>query len=399
MELSAYIYDAWAYEAHQKNSDGNLLTSDEIDNENCQTDQLVSNLTMRKWRSYLLSAIAITGMNGFNLGFSHPVVASHVLEPSVNAAPWCENLYLCNTRYIVEVQTLLTQRGFDVGEIDGVYGRHTKLAVLSFQKSQSNLVVDGIPGAKTLALLRNSSNRTPIIPLSKNRTNQLTDQDSIIIVRPNRRLRDAEPLPQLISQPNNRQNVEGSEVGNLQILLKQRGLYAGEIDGQLGKATTEAILRAQQAYNLPMDGFAGPLTIRALLAGGTNVPLSLPSFERSPEVKDVVAIQQLLKARGFYASEINGRFNLQTRESIFNAQNAYGQRATGELTPELIAALKGQNLDVSTAQNFQRSPDDNNIQEIVPTSNAPNNSQLRGTQDPPSNQNFSPQPQPSTNSS
>jgi len=398
MELSAYIYDAWAYEqAHQTNSDSNLLTDDEIDDEKYQVDRFVGKSTMLRWRSYLLSAIAITGMNSFNLGFSDPAVASHVLEPSVNAAPWCEHLYLCNTRYIVEVQTLLAQRGFDVGEIDGVYGRQTKQAVLEFQKSQRNLVVDGIPGAKTLALLKNSSSRTPIIPLSNKRTNQLTDQDSIIIVRSNSRLADAQPVPRLISQPNNVQNVEGSEVGNLQILLKQRGLYQGEIDGQLGKATTEAILRAQQAYNLPMDGFAGPLTIRALLAGGTNVPLSLPAFERSPETKDVVAIQQLLTARGFYDSEINGRFNLETRESIFNAQNAYGQKGTGELTPELIAALRGQNLDASTAQNVQNPPNDNNIQEIIPSSNAPNSPQLRGTQDPPSNQNFS--PQPSANSS
>ena len=182
-------------------------------------------------------------------------------------------------------------------------------------------------------------------------------------------------------------------------MLKQRGFYQGEIDGRLGKTTTEAILRAQEAYNLPTDGFAGPLTIRALLAGGTNVPLSLPAFDRSPVAKDVLEIQQLLKARGFYDSDINGRLNLQTRESIFNAQNAYGHKATGEITPELMASLKGQNLDSSTAQNVP-DPNDANTQEVSPPSSAPNNPQSKSTnQNTPSNQDFSPQLQPSTNSS
>ncbi len=406
MELSAYIHDAWANEqANQTNLDGNLLTWGEIDHEQWQIDQPVWNSTTVKWRSYLLSAIAITGINSFNLGLSYSVQARQFLEPSVNAAPWCEALYLCNTSYILEVQTLLVQRGFAAGEIDGVYGRHTKRAVVEFQKSQRDLVVDGIPGGETLALLRNSSGKTPVIPLSNDRTNQLTDQDlissdrQITIVRSNRRLRDAQPFPQLISQSNKAQNIVGSEVGNLQILLKQRGFYQGEIDGRLGKTTTEAILRAQEAYNLPTDGFAGPLTIRALLAGGTNVPLSLPAFDRSPVAKDVLEIQQLLKARGFYDSDINGRLNLQTRESIFNAQNAYGHKATGEITPELMASLKGQNLDSSTAQNVP-DPNDANTQEVSPPSSAPNNPQSKSTnQNTPSNQDFSPQLQPSTNSS
>lgn len=389
MELSAYIHDAWAYEqAHSEFLDADLLTSDEIDHPKCQSDSSVGNLTMIKWRSYLLSAIAITGMNSFNLSFSHAVEAHQFLEPSVNTAPWCDNLYLCNTSYILEVQTLLVNRGFAVGEIDGVYGRHTKRAVINFQKSQKSLVVDGIPGEKTLALLRNPASDSSVI-VSSNRNNQTI----------------------------NNQTIEKSEVGNLQILLKQRGFYQGEIDGQLGASTTEAISRAQQAYSLPPDGFAGPLTMRALLAGGTNIALSLPAFERSPTSKDVMELQQLLQSRGFYNSEINGRFNLQTRESIFNAQNAYGQKATGDLSPELIAALKGQNIDQSTAQNIttpQNNAENNAEQDTRPSSDIPNtkpntkpsnqpntktSNQPNNQQSPTSSQNSSDQSPPNTNSS
>lgn len=391
MELAAYIYDAWAYEqAHQESPDADLLTLDEIDNPQCQVTPLVWNSMVKRWRSYLLSAIAITGMNSLSLSFGQPIEASQYLEPSVNAPPWCENLYLCNTRYVLEVQTLLANRGFAVGEIDGVYGRQTKSAVMAFQKSQANLVVDGIPGEKTLALLKNPSQN--ILPVPNK--NQPTVQDNnssngikqVIIVRP--------------ISPSNVSTIEGSEIGNLQILLKQRGFYQGEIDGRQGQTTVNAILKAQQAYGLLADGFAGPLTIRALLAGGTNVPLSLTAFNQPPTTQDVLAIQQLLKARGFYDAELNGLYDLRTKDSIVNAQNAYGQKATGELSPELIASLKGQAMEPIAVQNVPTIQNNTNSQDIRPSPTVPSNiPSSSNTQKPTSSQNLPPQSPQNTNSS
>ncbi|WP_271254410.1 peptidoglycan-binding domain-containing protein [Pseudanabaena sp. Chao 1811] len=391
MELAAYIYDAWAYEqAQQESPDEDLLTLDEIDNPQCQVTPLVWNSMVKRWRSYLLSAIAITGMNSLSLSFGQPIEASQYLEPSVNAPPWCENLYLCNTRYVLEVQTLLANRGFAVGEIDGVYGRQTKSAVMAFQKSQANLVVDGIPGEKTLALLKNPSQN--ILPVPNK--NQPTVQDNnssngikqVIIVRP--------------ISPSNVSSIDRSEIGNLQILLKQRGFYQGEIDGRQGQTTVNAILKAQQAYGLLADGFAGPLTIRALLAGGTNVPLSLTAFNQPPTTQDVLAIQQLLKARGFYDAELNGLYDLRTKDSIVNAQNAYGQKATGELSPELIASLKGQAMEPIAVQNVPTIQNNTNSQDIRPSPTVPSNiPSSSNTQKPTSSQNLPPQSPQNTNSS
>ncbi|MEI6063753.1 MAG: hypothetical protein WCQ26_04115, partial [Pseudanabaena sp. ELA748] len=78
-------------------------------------------------QAYLFSAIALTSLGALGGNFV-PAIGAHVLEPSVNVAPWCNNLYLCDTNYMLEVQTLLVQRGFAVGDIDGVYGRYTKQA-------------------------------------------------------------------------------------------------------------------------------------------------------------------------------------------------------------------------------------------------------------------------------
>jgi peptidoglycan hydrolase-like protein with peptidoglycan-binding domain len=412
MEFAAYVYDAWAYEqAHQKSPDMNLDVCPEFYFDKSQVDRLTCMLSPIKKLPYLasvLSAIAVTGIGNLSGNLQPVIAANQLAETAVNVAPWCENLYLCNTSYVLEIQTLLAKRGFDVGELDGVYGRYTKQAVINFQKSQPNLVVDGIPGGKTLALLRNSSG----VASTKNLTGQNTPNNSQLNSQAsnqnnNSNISDRGGQPVIVT--NNPQITESGDMGNLQMLLKQRGFYRGEIDGQKGQSTIDAIAKAQRAYGLVADGFAGPLTIRALLAGGNDIALAQPMFKRSPKNQDVLEIQKLLKERGFYDEALNGLYNLQTKASIFQAQLAYAQSATGEVSPELITALKAQNLDQEVAQNPvpnapinapANSPPNNgqanvqnnqNTQEIRPSPNS--------SQSPSSGQNAPAPPQKSSNSS
>ncbi|TYQ25540.1 peptidoglycan-binding protein [Pseudanabaena sp. UWO311] len=388
MELAAYIYDAWAYEqANQGATDRNLPTCDVLDADEHQLNKLDWNFAAMKQQAYLLSAIAFTSLSGLSWNLA-PAVAAHMLEPSVNVAPWCNQLYLCNTSYMLEVQTLLAQRGFAVGEIDGVYGRYTKQAVIDFQKTQANLVADGIPGEKTLALLRNSSGGQP---LASQRPNQTTGKPTGAITsdRPNPSSSQSPNQTIVIVRSNNAQVSSSqqpviSEIGNLQMLLKQRGFYQGEIDGQLGQTTTNAILKAQQAYALSQDGFVGPLTMRSLLAGGNNLSFTQPALPRLPTTQDVLAIQTLLKERGFYDADLSGLYNIQTKASILKAQLAYGQTATGDLTSDLLTALKSQN----PAQNIAQIPSSSPNQTIQPIPSSPSGTPLgNGTQVPTSSQN------------
>jgi uncharacterized protein (TIGR02594 family) len=53
---------------------------------------------------------------------------------------------------ILEIQTALKGKGFDPGDLDGQWGRHTIAAVKAFQAAKG-LDVDGIAGPRTLALL------------------------------------------------------------------------------------------------------------------------------------------------------------------------------------------------------------------------------------------------------
>ena len=173
------------------------------------------------------------------------------------------------------------------------------------------------------------------------------------------------------------------------MLLKQRGFYQGEVDGRQGQTTTNAIVKAQQAYGLPNDGFAGPLTMRALLAGGSNVAFSQPAVNQLPNKEAILQTQLLLKERGFYQEELNGLYTMQTRASISNAQVAYGQRATGDLSSDLLTSLSGQNQAVTQTvnQNVQIAPSNLDIRSS-PNNLQPNNIQpSNSSQAPTSSQN------------
>ena len=57
---------------------------------------------------------------------------------------------------VTKIQTVLKEKGFYTGKIDGIYGINTKNAVTRFQRSRG-LTADGIAGKNTLAALGISS--------------------------------------------------------------------------------------------------------------------------------------------------------------------------------------------------------------------------------------------------
>lgn len=53
---------------------------------------------------------------------------------------------------VVEIQTVLKQKGYYIGEIDGIFGNQTRQAVIAFQRD-NGLTADGIAGKNTLKAL------------------------------------------------------------------------------------------------------------------------------------------------------------------------------------------------------------------------------------------------------
>ena len=69
-----------------------------------------------------------------------------------------------------------------------------------------------------------------------------------------------EPTP----EPPLHNGSQGEKVWKLQEKLKALGYYEGEVDGQFGPGTREAVIAFQKMNNLDADGLAGEETQRVL---------------------------------------------------------------------------------------------------------------------------------------
>lgn len=124
------------------------------------------------------------------------------------------------------LQEKLNAKGFDSGNVDGIFGAKTYAAVTAFQKANS-LGVDGIVGKLTWAKLYDATpvNVTPVT-----------------------------------TQPMLRTGSRGDAVRKLQEMLNAKGYDCGSVDGIFGSKTKAAVLAFQKANGLGADGIVGPLT-------------------------------------------------------------------------------------------------------------------------------------------
>ena len=132
----------------------------------------------------------------------------------------------CTGDAVKTLQEKLNAKGFDSGNVDGIFGAKTYAAVTSFQKANS-LGVDGIVGKLTWAKLYDATpvNVTPVT-----------------------------------TQPMLRTGSRGDAVRKLQELLNAKGYTCGDVDGIFGSKTYAAVLAFQKANGLAADGIVGSLT-------------------------------------------------------------------------------------------------------------------------------------------
>ena len=132
----------------------------------------------------------------------------------------------CTGDAVKTLQEKLNAKGFNSGNVDGIFGAKTYAAVTAFQKANS-LGVDGIVGKLTWAKLYDATpvNVTPIT-----------------------------------TQPMLRTGSRGDAVRKLQELLNAKGYTCGSVDGIFGSKTYAAVLAFQKANGLAADGIVGSLT-------------------------------------------------------------------------------------------------------------------------------------------
>ena len=140
-----------------------------------------------------------------------------------------------------DLQENLTTLGFYYGDITNHFGTLTQTAVKKFQKSRG-LTQDGVAGAKTLAAIASAVEGAGSTPAGTTGS-ALREGDS------------------------------GSKVTDLQTRLKSLKYYYGDITGNFGTLTKQAVKKFQEANNLTVDGIAGTATLNklyALTGGGST---------------------------------------------------------------------------------------------------------------------------------
>ena len=143
---------------------------------------------------------------------------------------------------VAALQSALTRLHLYRGFVDGVKGPLTRGAVLHFQRRRG-LTVDGIAGPQTRSALGRYG-------------------------RPR--------LGSRVMKVGNR----GWDVAALQYLLQRKGYGPGIADGIFGGLTQAAVVRAQGAAGISVDGLAGSATIGALRGRGSSTPSGPGRFLR-----------------------------------------------------------------------------------------------------------------------
>lgn len=250
---------------------------------------------------------------------------------------------------VTSLQTRLTELGYYTGRISGSFGKLTGQAVEAFQKA-NGLTADGIAGIKTQTKIYSAS----AIPASAASTGSVTD------AAPGSTGDTVASAGVIYETLRSGSNSEG--VRQMQLKLKELGYYSGNVTGNFGNVTWEAVKAFQKASGLKADGVAGQKTLEKLYntaspeTGATDVP-SLDAGTSSDTAVDtsnadttltlrvgtnsdaVKQMQQRLKELGYYSGNVTGNFGNVTWEAVRKFQKAKGLTADGVAGPKTLAAL------------------------------------------------------------
>ncbi|MBR2924643.1 MAG: peptidoglycan-binding protein [Clostridia bacterium] len=210
-----------------------------------------------------------------------------------------------------KMQTVLRQKGFYKGRVDGKFGPATRKAVIAFQKSVS-ITADGKPGNRTLTALYEGSSAI--------------NHDANGDVKAALNIKD----PRSIYY-----GMKGDRVRSLQQALRKAGYYNAAIDGKFGDNTRNAVLRFQRDHGLYADGIAGVKTQNKLNAVNGGKAKISDSFVLGlgSECPEVRSLQSYLCHNGFGPiTDKEGYFGESTRDALIMWQVSTNRSTTGTMT-------------------------------------------------------------------
>lgn len=151
------------------------------------------------------------------------------------------------------LQQLLQNAGVSPGAIDGIFGGMTDAAVRTFQ-ARRGLAVTGVANVATWTALGQNCGVGPVPPIPPIPPGPPT------------------PTPPEYHCPLLRLNDRGPTVRFLQRLLREKGVFRGQIDGVFGLQTQRAVRLFQRQQGLAATGVVNHATWQALGVNCADVP-------------------------------------------------------------------------------------------------------------------------------
>jgi len=280
--------------------------------------------------------------------------------PKPTNTPSYQNTYLENGSRgakVTQLQTRLISLGYLEGSASSSFCDITEMAVISFQ-TRNSLDSDGVAGPGTLEKLYSSSARKA--------------SGAVGIIG--------------VSLKNGDENSDAVRL--LQTKLKSYGFYSGNIDGDFGAGTEDAVKAFQRANGLTADGKAGSSTLNKLFAGSvttasgsssnnnkttpkptvkptektTKKPTATPKKAATPTPNAYVRVterpdgeyftlekgmmgepikklQRALRSAGYYSGTIDGYYGEGTVEAVKEYQEDKGLKKDGKAGPATLRYL------------------------------------------------------------
>jgi murein DD-endopeptidase MepM/ murein hydrolase activator NlpD len=130
-----------------------------------------------------------------------------------------------------------------------------------------------------------------------------------------------------------------ADTAALQVALRQRALYAGDIDGRYGPVTSAAVRAFQRRAGLATTGSVGPATHRALgVYARKTFGSRLLLFGTAGW--DVAELQFLLAWHGFPMGVFDGIFGVRTQAALVRYERWLGLFPDAVAGPAVLAALR-----------------------------------------------------------
>jgi len=198
---------------------------------------------------------------------------------------------------VVEIQTRLRDRGYNVTSISGTLDSATTAAIRAFQ-SDAGLPVNGQATVALLDQLRIGST------IGANRA------------------------------------LTRTEVVRLQSELAERGYDVGPADGVVGPKVRGAIRTYQADARLPVTGEANHNLLAKLESGDDTADDDIDDNTSTTAASRLLQIEGELQRRGYYVGEFDGVGDDQLRTAIRAYQEDAGMPVTGEANAALLDNLK-----------------------------------------------------------